>query len=124
MSNNKQLTLQAKLSHTVSLSSENGAATINFDLNRVKMTLEQKQVVLKLFRQNPVAVITQGDHTHAMEKGKSGPASKYLDAEEFESIRQLGVRLGTEGELAAAQCDFCLHCVKLEARPELAQQIE
>ena len=49
------------------------------------------------------------------ERGKDGPGLRYLTPAEFESIRRLGVRLGTKGELLAAQCDFCLHCVKLEA---------
>lgn len=100
-------TLQAPGSHV----------EISFDLDRVEMTDEQRAIVGKLFAQNPTALVATDEHTHAAESGRDGPARKYLSASEFESIRKLGVRLGSHGALAAAQCDFCLHCVKLEALP-------
>jgi hypothetical protein len=78
---------------------------------------------MKLFAQNPVAEVAEEGHSFAAERGMDGPASKYLTRDEFESIRALGVRLGTSGVLAAAQCDFCLHCVKLEARPEFGEAV-
>jgi len=108
---------------TVILSSANPAAELHFDLNRIKMTDAQKAIVQKLFAQQPIAEVVEDGHSHAAERGKDGPASKYLTKDEFASIRELGVRLGTSGVLAAAQCDFCLHCVKLEARPDLGQAI-
>ena len=38
--------------------------------------------------------------------------------EDFASIRDLGVRLGTSGVSAMLICDFCLHCVALESKPD------
>jgi hypothetical protein len=108
--------LQSRISHRVTIGGT-GNAFISFDLASVNMTPEQAAIVLKLFNQNPVAVAAEDGHSAAREAGKAGPASKYLSPDEFESIRKLGVRLGTQGVLAAAQCDFCLHCVKLEALP-------
>ncbi|WON74464.1 hypothetical protein [Nitrosospira sp. Is2] len=105
-------------SKRITLESGDGIVGITFDLKSVKMTEEQQAIVEKLFSQEPIAVVTEEDHTYELEKNKEGPARKYLTQAEFESIRQLGVRLGTKGELKAAQCDFCLHCVKLEALPE------
>ncbi len=108
--------LRSKVSHYVALGNED-SVFINFDLDRVPMTEEQRRTVLKLFSQNPVLVVTDEEHRHSQERGMNGPASQYLTTDEFESIRELGVRLGTRGELVATVCDFCLHCVKLEALP-------
>jgi hypothetical protein len=90
---------------------------IQFDLARVKMTPEQRRIAGKLFSQNPTVVVTTEEHRHDLERGKDGPALEYLTRNEFETIRQIGVRLGTAGDLVATACDFCLHCVKLEALP-------
>ncbi|MFM0330106.1 hypothetical protein [Paraburkholderia strydomiana] len=108
--------LLSRTSYFVTLGGS-GAATLSFDLGELNMTPEQEAVVRKLFSQNPVAMSSEGEHAANREAGKEGPASKYLSAAEFESIRTLGVRLGTQGVLAATACDFCLHCVKLEALP-------
>jgi hypothetical protein len=108
---------------TVVLSSPNPAVELHFDLQRLKMTEAQRKIAMKLFAQNPVAEVAEEGHSFAAERGMDGPASKYLTRDEFESIRALGVRLGTSGVLAAAQCDFCLHCVKLEARPEFGEAV-
>jgi len=110
--------------NTVVVQSDNPAVSMSIDLRRLKMTDQQRATVRKLFAQNPVTECTEEDHYSAAELGKEGPGSKYLEPEEFESIRELGVRLGTSGTLAAAQCDFCLHCISLEARPDLAQAID
>lgn len=110
-------TLQGRLSHAIRLSSNDGAVDLAFDLKNVSMTKEQEAIVLKLFDQKPVGIVTEEDHSHEKEKGMEGPGSKYLTKQEFESIRKLGVRLGTRGILVATICDFCLHCVKLEALP-------
>ena len=114
---NPRSTLQGRLSHSIRLSSDDGAVELAFDLKNVSMTKEQEKIVLKLFSQNPIASVATEKHTHEKEKGMPGPGSKYLSKDEFESIRKLGVRLGTKGELVATACDFCLHCVKLEAMP-------
>lgn len=111
-----QTRLQKRTSHLVTLAS-NGAVAFSFDLSSVNMTPKQAAIVKKLFSQNPVAVATNGNHSASGEAGKNGPASKYLTPTEFESIRKLGVRLGSHGDLVATACDFCLHCVKLEAMP-------
>jgi hypothetical protein len=112
--NSENKELKSSISHEVHLSSTNGATEVSFDLNKIKMTNEQEAIVLKLFKQNPIAYLTDSDHSHENEKGLPGPGSKYLNSDEFEIIRHLGVRLGTKGELTAAVCDFCLHCVKVE----------
>jgi hypothetical protein len=109
--------MELKSSHVIMLAAEDGAARIAFDLATVNMSAAQAKVVRKLFSQDPVAILAEGEHRLSKEKGKPGPASRYLSSDEFESIRALGVRLGTKGELAATACDFCLHCVKLEALP-------
>lgn len=109
--------IRSQTVHLVSLSNDDGSVTINFDLSKINMTREQEATVLKLFSQNPTAVVTEEEHLHAREKGQEGPASQYLSRHEFESIREFGVRLGTRGDLVALACDFCLHCVKLEALP-------
>ncbi|MDR5760485.1 hypothetical protein [Caballeronia sp. LZ035] len=108
--------LQTRTSYFVTLGGV-GHATLAFDLATVDMTPEQDAIVRKLFSQNPVAVAADGEHVAAREAGQEGPASKHLTPAEFESIRKLGVRLGTQGVLSATACDFCLHCVKLEALP-------
>ena len=112
--------MQMRTTHRISLSASNGDVEICFDLEKVPMTKEQEVIVRKLFSQSPMAVVADVEHVHNQESGKEGPASQYLSAVEFEKIRKLGVRLGTQGALAAAQCDFCLHCVKLEALPSAA----
>lgn len=109
---------------TVTLSSPNPAVEMQFDVRRLRMTEQQRAIVYKLFSQNPVAEVAPEDHSHAEETGKKGPASRYLTRDEFESIRQLGVRLGTSGVIAMTACDFCLHCVKLEAMPDLGRPME
>ena len=110
--------MAASVDHRLTLTSEDGAVAFSFDLNAVPMSTEQQAIVAKLFAQHPVAEVTTEEHSAAAERGAEGPGARYLSPEEFESIRALGVRLGTSGELAAAQCDFCLHCVKLEPLPE------
>jgi hypothetical protein len=105
---------------SVTLGSPNPAASIVFDLQRLKMTDKQRATAYKLFSQNPVASISEGEHVSHEE----GPASKYLSKEEFASVRELGVRLGTSGVVAATACDFCLHCVKLEPKAEFGEAVE
>ncbi len=70
------------------------------------MTDQQRATVRKLFAQNPVTECTEGDHYSAAERGKEGPGSKYLAPEEFESIRELGVRLGTSEPLLPPNATF------------------
>jgi hypothetical protein len=115
--------MQTKLqdADTVIVTADNPAVTMHIDLKRVKMTDKQRAIVQKLFAQSPITECTEGEHSYAAERGTDGPGSKYLTKDEFESIRELGVRLGTSGTLAAAQCDFCLHCISLEAKPELGR---
>lgn len=108
--------LHTRTTHVVTLGGP-GNAMLTFDLASVSMTPEQEVIVRKLFSQRPALVATEGLHAAHEEAGKPGPASQYLTQAEFESIRNLGVRLGTKGVLAATACDFCLHCVKLEAMP-------
>lgn len=108
--------LHTRTTHVVTLGGA-GAAMLTFDLASVSMTPEQEVVVRKLFSQRPVLIATEGPHSARDETNKPGPASQYLTPAEFECIRKLGVRLGTQGVLAATACDFCLHCVKLEALP-------
>ena len=108
---------RTQLAHAITVRSEDGLVSLTFDLRGVQMSREQEAIVLKLFSQDPIAEVAVEEHLHSRERGKEGPGSKYLSFEEFESIRELGVRLGTGGDLVAAQCDFCLHCVKLEATP-------
>lgn len=110
----KPTTVQTRVSRMINLYSDDRAINLGFDLGKVQMSKEQETIVLKLFSQNPTAVVTTDKHLHEEERRKEGPASQYLTSAEFESIRQLGVRLGTKGELVETACDFCLHCVKLE----------
>jgi hypothetical protein len=110
-------TITGSISQELSLESGDGIVGMTFDLQGVAMTKEQEAIVLKLFRQSPTAVLSDGQHRHDREAGKEGPASQYLTVDDFEAIRRLGVRLGTHGDLVALACDFCLHCVKLEALP-------
>jgi len=105
------------LDQSVAIRSDDGAVLMTFDLHNVEMSSEQRAIVMKLFEQQPVALVAVQEHRHVSEHGKEGPGSRYLDFAEFESIRELGVRLGTGGDLVATACDFCLHCVKLEATP-------
>jgi hypothetical protein len=109
---------------TAVLNTPNAAVTLHIDLQRLNMTDRQRAIVQKLFALNPIAEVAEAGHSHAAERGKDGPASKYLTREEFDSVRELGVRLGTSGVLAHAQCDFCLHCVSLEAKPDLGRAVE
>lgn len=109
--------MTAELSQGVTLRSEDGSISMTFDLANVDMSDEQARLVRKLFAQRPKPRIAIEEHLHARERGKPGPGSEYLPFEEFEQIRELGVRLGTSDDLAAIACDFCLHCVKLEATP-------
>ena len=102
---------------TVTLRTPNPAANFVFDLHKIKMTSDQRSIVAKLFSKNPTPLISEDDHV----SHDDGPASKYLSRAEFTSIRELGVRLGTSGVVAMTACDFCLHCVKLEAKPEWGQ---
>jgi hypothetical protein len=106
-----------RLAQTVSIASADGSVSLSFDLSHVEMTDEQAVIVHKLFSQHPTALVAVEDHLHAQERGKHGPGADYLEFAEFERIRELGVRLGTKGDLVATACDFCLHCVKLEATP-------
>jgi hypothetical protein len=106
-----------QLSQKVSVASEDGSVTLSFDLANVEMTPDQAAIVHKLFSQHPSARVAVDEHRHAQERGMHGPGADYLDFAEFEQIRELGVRLGTGGDLVATACDFCLHCVKLEATP-------
>jgi hypothetical protein len=105
------------LSEALTVRSEDNAITMTFDLANVEMSDEQAVIVRKLFGQHPDALVATTEHRHARERGKPGPGARYLPFEEFEAIRELGVRLGTDGDLVALVCDFCLHCVKLEATP-------
>ena len=107
--------MRLKTSHTVRIASEDSNTGITFDLAKVKMTRRQAQIVRKLFVQDPIADVAAEEHSYSREKGKDGPASKYLTRSEFNAVRVIGVRLGTRGALAETVCDFCLHCVKLEA---------
>ena len=109
--------MQTKQSRQLELHSSDGSVTLRFDLQSIKMSDEQRRIVDKLFAQSPAASIALEGHRQSAEAGKPGPASRYLEPHEFEAIRKLGVRLGTKGELVATACDFCLHCVKLEAIP-------
>lgn len=110
-------TTSTNLTQNVTMRSGDGTVSMTFDLAAVDMTGEQAVLVQKLFRQNPTAEVTTEPHRHEDERGKEGPGSRYLDMEEFAQVRELGVRLGVDGDLVATACDFCLHCVKLEAMP-------
>jgi hypothetical protein len=111
----KERKMRLSTSHVLKIGSEGSNAGFTFELAKVRMTRRQAEIVRKLFVQDPVAEVAEGPHAYSKERGKTGPASKYLSRSEFEAIRTIGVRLGTRGELAATACDFCLHCVKLEA---------
>ncbi len=88
-----------------------GAAKVNVDLSRVKMTDMQNAVLEKLFRR------LEGVSTPC-EEGKCVQdnclASRYLEPEEFEQVRNLKARLGTEAAAAGIICDFCLDCFVLD----------
>lgn len=109
--------ISVRLSQTVTVASDDGSVALSFDLANVEMTDDQAVIVRKLFAQHPSARVAVEEHFHAQERGKHGPGADYLEFKEFERIRELGVRLGTKGDLVATACDFCLHCVKLEATP-------
>lgn len=115
-------TLKGKATYVIS--TPNPAVEMCFDIDQLDLDDKLRKVVHKLFSQNPTAEVAVDEHSHTRERGKEGPASRYLTREEFESVRTLGVRLGTSGVLAATACDFCLHCVKLEARPELGRSLQ
>jgi hypothetical protein len=108
-----------KTQKSIRLSVPSSPVELVFNLHELKMSREQRQTLEKLFAQNPEGVVSEETHTRAEERGKDGPARKYLTKEEFASIRELGVRLGTSGVAAAIACDFCLHCVKMDPLAEL-----
>jgi hypothetical protein len=110
--------------NTLNVFSTDKAVNLSFDLEKVKMSKEQKDIVHKLLNQNPI-----GEASLEVDPSDQqiGPGSKYLTAEEFESIRKLGVRLGTGGDVsvsAATACDFCLHCVALQVNESWVGGIE
>ena len=106
--NQTQMTLEAN--QRISLSGENQSAAITFDLKSVKMSKEQEAIVMKLFSQNPIAEMVEVGHDADLERGKEGPGSKYLTPAEFEKVRRLGVRLGSES-FRGPIIDFCLHVI-------------
>jgi hypothetical protein len=107
----KERNLKSFQTKTILLKGESKAAGISFDLDKVKMSTKQKEIVNKLFDQNPIAVITNEEHSHELEKGKDGPGSKYLNKDEFEEVRKLGARLGPDSVSSGLIIDFCIHAV-------------
>lgn len=89
-----------------------GASGVEIDLSRVKMTADQKNIVMKLLgslRPEDRIDLAKEDKC---EEGKC-VSSRYLPANEFAQIRGLKASIGTDATLAGLICDFCLHCVTL-----------
>ena len=108
---NQNVSLQA--SQQISLKTEHDSTSIQFDLSDVKMTAEQREIVSKLFAQQPKAEIVWDGHDPDEEAGKQGPGSKFLTAQEFEKIRKLGVRIKGVSAPNSLVADFCLHILIL-----------
>src|ERR1700729_2301459 len=93
----EQMDVSLQYKQTITVQGGKDSTPISFDLSKVKMSADQQKIVSKLFAQNPQAAIAPEGHDPNEEQGKTGPGSKYLNADEFEKIRRLGVRLmGTE----------------------------
>lgn len=87
-----------------------GAAEVQLDLTKVKMSDEQRSIVQKLIASIKPSETVSISEQDQCEIGKC-VASRYLPDEEFKKIRGLKATLGSEGATAGILCDFCLHFV-------------
>lgn len=88
-----------------------GEATIDIDLSRVEMDSSQSKIVGKLMSalKDENVQLSDGDNCEA----GACLASKYLEIDEFESIRGLKATLGSDTVSKGLICDFCLKCVSV-----------
>ena len=84
---------------------------VSFDLDtsQVEMSPEQRAIYDRLARE-------QLEISDEEVLSNMCPLETRIPWDDFESIRNLRIALGNEGAAAGLICDFCLHCLTVEAR--------
>ena len=84
---------------------------VSFDLDtsQVEMSPEQRAIYDRLARE-------QLEISDEEVLSNMCPLETRIPRNDFESIRNLRIALGNEGAAAGLICDFCLHCLTVEAR--------